>query len=99
MNYTKGEWKVVHEMNVESETRRGICSCGFQSNHNPVATFQENVANAHLIAAAPKMYEALKDLYEVVNNLDIDIVDDNQADALAVALTHALATILAVEVK
>lgn len=61
MKFTPAPWKVVHEFNIEqAETRRGICSCGGYSNNRKVEeTVKENIANAHLVAAAPEMYEAL----------------------------------------
>ncbi len=64
--YTKGDWKVVHEFNVEVGNHRGIASCGsFTDSKNPEKTRSENIANAHLIAAAPDLYEALKEITEL----------------------------------
>ena len=53
MNYTKGEWKVASHplvgIQVQADTgERRISICNLQDE-----------ANAHLIAAAPDMYEAL----------------------------------------
>jgi hypothetical protein len=93
MKYTKGVRKVIQlpplsqwvvAVNAEEPLNQKI-----------VAQLFDNKDDAILDALAPSIYEALKDLYEVVNNLDID----NMPADLAVALTHALATILAVEVK
>jgi len=51
MNYAKGEWEAVGRTVRDSEHIE-ICVC---------STYQESPnANAHLIAAAPDMYEALK---------------------------------------
>jgi hypothetical protein len=55
MNYTKGEWKVYksrHHYSIDS---------GRPINYNEIAKVYYSEANAHLIAAAPAMYEALKE--------------------------------------
>jgi len=53
MNYTKGEWITIKSeigyTVVELQNKNLVCNC-------------YNEANAHLISAAPEMYEALKDL-------------------------------------
>jgi len=63
MNYTKGEWEVTqwsakHGFNVFSENGF-ICSVPLGS---PPHTMVETEANAQLIASAPDMYEALKEI-------------------------------------
>ncbi len=59
MNYTQGSWEVVHEFNVEANGRI-VASCGgYASTSHPEETHNENVANARLIAGAPKMLIAL----------------------------------------
>lgn len=64
MNYTKGEWKILHVPEAHQPFLIGI---GLDDNH-PVATVtkthfpDEAKANAQLIASAPDLYEALKDL-------------------------------------
>ena len=64
MEYTKGEWKVEEV---------GDCSLIMMDNQTCVArTFktyyptEAEEANAHLIAAAPEIYEALKRLMEAL---------------------------------
>jgi len=68
MEYTKGGWEVtrwaghndIHVSVNEGSYMGFIANCG-----NPVAdtlpTNPEALANAHLIASAPDLYEALKD--------------------------------------
>ena len=58
MNYSKGGWKVVKWR--DSGGLDGISID--QENNIPVAFmgWGQTEANAHLIAAAPKLYEALK---------------------------------------
>jgi hypothetical protein len=59
MNYTKGEWKYEHEYRyhnvvaIDGNTKSTVVQCG---------TLENSEANAHLIAAAPEMYEALKEI-------------------------------------
>ena len=56
MEHTKGEWKYRKDTryhNVVNESGGTIVQCG---------TLDSSEANAHLIAAAPDMYEALKEL-------------------------------------
>ena len=64
MDYTKGEWIATKTHNFTG-TLVSYIYCG-QKNiaqtrlSDNEATPEENQANAHLIAAAPNMYEALK---------------------------------------
>jgi hypothetical protein len=67
MKHTPGPWVVRHEFNVMA--RRGkvseglvASSGGFSDNTDGGAHHHENVANAHLIAAAPDLLAACKDL-------------------------------------
>lgn len=60
-NYTKGEWKVEEhrgETNIATEFQNIAKMC-FDDSHTLKA-------NAHLIAAAPDMYEALKEIKHIV---------------------------------
>ena len=73
MNYTKGEWKVEQEEDKLIKFPPGTASCKHALGHPPTITIWtpledgfyksialvEEVGNAHLIAAAPDMYEAL----------------------------------------
>lgn len=59
MNYTKGKWTInkssptdVYAINNGSHF---VAECG-----NPYLPNGEDLANAHLISAAPDMYEAIK---------------------------------------
>ncbi len=65
MNYTKGEWKVGHYI-VYTDKSTLICNANIG-----IVSEGEKTANAHLIAAAPKMYEALKEIYETELNADV----------------------------
>ena len=68
--FTKGPWKIGAHCStaVFDVTGRSIASAGgYQSNIKPDQVFTENEANAHLIAAAPDLYEALKHLVEYID--------------------------------
>ncbi len=66
MKYTKGEWK-VHWTQPEKDTPLEYKIMGKVGEICHVKQFGinsvETKANAHLIAAAPEMYGALKELY------------------------------------
>jgi hypothetical protein len=63
MKHTKGNWKIDDNQKlplaiiVDDENGEGICEIGLRT--------EENKANAKLIAAAPELLEALKELLEV----------------------------------
>lgn len=81
--YTKGDWGVEEEelelnlvgrnesykhitaapLKHEKRTHSSDVAISIAPNEN------EQVANAHLIAAAPRMYEALKELIDIVEDL------------------------------
>lgn len=63
MNYTKGEWTA----RKESKYGNWIISSGDGSGISSVS----GEANAHLISAAPDMYEALKHTEIVLYNLKV----------------------------
>lgn len=65
MNYTKGEWRIHKSLPddiIYSETDEGIVNLA-RIRHQEVPE-QAQEANAHLIATAPDMYEALKAIIE-----------------------------------
>ena len=61
LNYTKGEWRIhpTHKTDVYAlrDGSHFIAECG-----NPHLPNGEDLANAQLIASAPDMYEALKEI-------------------------------------
>jgi len=61
--FTKGAWLVdpIAKMTVVSENGRGITSISYSQNYDFDKVYAENKANAHLIAAAPELYDALVD--------------------------------------
>lgn len=70
MNYTKGEWKYTEELkaNCSMISNGNEIICGL---FNPVSGYEDDLirmrANAHLISAAPDMYEALKECESWLN--------------------------------
>jgi len=57
MNYTKGEW-TARKVPRDSNKLNIMCNETFIA--TPYIAYGQMEANAHLIAAAPEMYEALK---------------------------------------
>jgi hypothetical protein len=57
MNYTKGKWK-VDGFRIFDTNGHSVATTGTFSGRK----YEEDIANAYLIASAPDLYEALKDL-------------------------------------
>ena len=62
MEYTKGEYKI---------SEYDVIRVDFDSNNCAILCGENSEANAHLIAAAPDMYEALKDIVDP-NDCNVD---------------------------
>lgn len=58
--FTKGPWTIRFGTTILAGNRLVGSTGGHQSNVNSDAVNAENEANAHLIAAAPDLYEALE---------------------------------------
>jgi len=56
--HTPGPWGVTQKLNV-SAGRRTVANCGGYQDGGD-ATYQENIANSRIIAAAPELLEALQ---------------------------------------
>ncbi len=71
--FTKGEWPVesnLLDVTVWNGEGDRICDTGNRY-------FSQNINNAHLIAAAPEMYEMLKKVIEIsCGNNEIEVADD-----------------------
>ena len=69
MNYTKGEWKAeqdaANSIRIFSQDSEQIASV-MDYDGNDIT--EEMEANAHLIAAAPEMYEALEHISVILAN-------------------------------
>lgn len=76
--FTQGEW-VVNGMGSFPKSPNTICITVQLNEKREPLDVDEYLANAHLIAAAPDMYRALRDL---VDNGKI-FFDDDYADARA----------------
>lgn len=89
MNITKGTWKVVDLRRVQGyaiETRdKPICEVPDYIGN----TSGETESNAHLIASAPDMYEALKEIKLVWQELDPDIKFPHLQEVINKALAKA----------
>jgi phage tail tube protein FII len=77
MKYTKGEWK-AEESN--RETVLGDVLYYIEANDDVVAHEIETLANAQLIASAPRMHKALEDTLEASHN---PVVEKILMEALA----------------
>jgi len=97
MNYTKGEWKVKDGTSIFCGDRLVANTGGYTLTQHETKTLKENKANAHLIAAAPLMYEALRGIVSegtracqnydsnIKETYNIDLVDRLARKALALA--------------
>lgn len=61
MGYTKGEWKQMG-VHIYADNPKDIHDKIVVVEVNPMGYNEESKANAHLIAAAPDLYEALKQI-------------------------------------
>lgn len=59
---TNGKWKVVHELNVQSESGRFVCACGRNSHEKD--NWAQNTSNAQVIAEVPNMIDMLRRIYQ-----------------------------------
>ena len=85
--FTKGKWYVIQgagidELDVISEDKRNIC-CLFGYS---VSRWNEQKANARLIAAAPDMYEEL--IFAMAALRDGDVCDKKRADKIEALLAR-----------
>jgi hypothetical protein len=84
MNYTKGEWKIKGRYVFSDEKPPRMIAEAKIVNFS----LKEAGSNANLIAAAPKLYEALK---MVVDNHLIEASAENQS--IVMAIYEALAEV------
>ena len=66
--WTDGKWEVKHEIMVMAGNR-AVASCGgYSQNFDHGKVRRENIANARLVAAAPQLYEALRDMVAIAQH-------------------------------
>ncbi len=75
MKFTPGPWEVKYEFNVFSGNRLTAACGGHSNNVASEKVHAENIANAHLCAAAPEMYDALIHIIEYWNGGSESAVD------------------------
>jgi len=94
MKFTPGPWDVKFRQNVVTKSGRGIATCGGYTTNDPVEwekVSKENYANAHLIAAAPEMYDVLIWLLHLCHGVskggsDVPVTNDEWGQAWRTAM-------------
>jgi len=77
--HTPGPWVIRYKDAVYAQCGRFIADCELTPyDARPQPPNSTDAANAHLIAAAPAMYEALQDAYEKLCYLAPDKFDDEE---------------------
>jgi len=94
MSYTPGPWKLLQVKSGSLRVMSGPKNIAETSQATRIEDAQEVLANAHLIALSPRMFEALKALIAI----DFDTEDENY-DALAPILDEANAIVAKAEGK
>ena len=96
MNYTKGEWKasIDKQFNIIRivSDKVAVVVSKVGPHIMEYGTHPENLANAHLIAAAPDMYEALK-------NIVANWADMNFPETMRLSMDKALTVLAKAEGK
>lgn len=66
--FTPGPWKVdpKYSRDIQAPDGLDVATCCLSILNRKVTTEEESIANARLIAASPDMYEALKDLLDML---------------------------------
>jgi hypothetical protein len=85
MNHTPGPWKVHKHPHIRNELWLSVLHGAWDITHNSAAdpgviadakysamSDEENLANAHLIAAAPDLLEALKNMCDLMDRIHGD---------------------------
>lgn len=64
MKHTPGPWVIKHEFNVYAGNRSVAACGGYSQNFDHEKVHAENVANAHLVSAAPDLLEVCQEIEE-----------------------------------
>ena len=76
--FTKGEWYIEDYssmLDVGTKHNGSVCTveCGYQTSEMLIDPNDEEMANAHLIAAAPDMYKMLDEVNKAIIHCDNEI--------------------------
>lgn len=85
--FTKGPWVAMENGWVEAGGGHPVCMINDSGLSG--STFKEDIPNAHLIAAAPDLYEALVDMVDAVEYLMNDGEGNKETLAALAALAKA----------
>jgi len=104
MKHTKGPWKVGNLIDYDYEPRfvEVLGDDGIKCIAKAVygKTDEEAAANAHLIAAAPDLLQACKDILDCINSCNInDQINTEDAEALSEAAAEVHISICKAEGK
>jgi hypothetical protein len=91
MEYTKGEWRVVADPLGKFTDIFGEIGMPITTITHSGMNIGQDIANAHLIAAAPDMYEALKMALDALRALLYEHPDDDIGSAQKEVIEKALA--------
>jgi len=79
--FTKGPWEVSYWRDGLGPDKPAVTASGATiaiTHPAPICPIEESTANAHLIAAAPDMYEALDTILSWIDNWSPNFEDDDE---------------------
>lgn len=88
--FTPGPWSFIPEDNWISDVtgKHRICT---PHSHTSGLTVEQRNANAHLIAASPKMYQVLEDVLDALTDGGLRVFDKDQNDYHTNSIKEVLA--------
>ena len=78
--FTKGKWNFCSDGNVYAFLNNGGANKLFSTETKSIFLSEEEKANAHLIAAAPEMYEALEQVMTTLSSDGFGCFDNTCAE-------------------
>jgi hypothetical protein len=85
MKYTPGPWRLIDSRQI-AKSDGGVIATAWWFGNKGTVPKAEAEANAHLIAAAPEMYECLKifrdNIHPITNNVSLLFIEDSVVKGL-----------------